>query len=75
MVYKTPKHPQMNQAESLSVDFGRAELSGAQRTAICFQLRPQNLLGWQKSFEIPSSIPLLKSSQLKQVVQEHVQTG
>lgn len=57
MGYETPKHPQMNQAESLLVDFGRAELSGAQCTGICFQLRPQNHLGWKKPFEIPQFHP------------------
>lgn len=51
--YETPEHPQMNQAESLSVGFSRVELSGAQCTGICFQLRPQYHLGWKKHFETP----------------------
>lgn len=69
MGYEIPKHPLMNQAESLSVDFGRAELSGAQCTGICFQLRPQYHLGGKKLLKFPSSIPLLKNSHSKQVVQ------
>lgn len=53
MEYEAPKHPQMNQAESLSVDISRAELSGGQYTGICFQLRPQYHLLCKKPFETP----------------------
>lgn len=34
------------------MDLGRAELSGALYTGICFQLRPKYHLGWKKLLEI-----------------------